>query len=247
MHVTHDSASSVTVHIATTPGEAPFWLVFGQSLDSGWHATANGHSLGKAVLVNGYANGWLVTPPAGGGPVTVSLTFAPQRIVNLALLVSALGILLAIALAFMRPRRSWAAVETDVALPLQPSVSSPFEPAGWRPHPAAAVAAVATAGVLAGVVVAPAVGAGVAVALALVLWRPRWRALLSIGAVALLAFSTLYVLQLQVRYRFPTKIEWPEHFDKVALIPWAALALLCVDATLELLAARRRNRHGPSG
>jgi hypothetical protein len=235
------------MRIATTPGTGPFWLVFGQSLDSGWHASADGHSLGKAVLVNGYANGWLVTPPAGGGPVTVHLTFAPQRIVNLALLLSALGILLAVALAFTRPRRSWAAVETDVALPLQPGVTSPWEPLGWRPRPPVAVASVVAAGVLAGVVIAPAVGAGVAVALGLVLWRPRWRGLLSIGAVALLAVSTLYVLQLQLRYRFPTKIEWPEHFDKVALIPWAALALLCVDATLELLAARRRNRRGPPG
>jgi arabinofuranan 3-O-arabinosyltransferase len=247
VHVTHNSASSVTMRIATTPGAAPFWLVFGQSLDTGWHASANGHSLGKPVLVNGYANGWLVTPPAGGGPITVSLTFAPQRIVNLALLLSALGILLAIALALIRPHRSWAAVDTDVALPLQPSVTSPWAPVGWRPRPAVAVATVATAGLLSGLVIAPAVGVGVAVAVGLVLWRPRWRALLSIGAVALLAVSTLYVLQLQVRYRFPTKIEWPEHFDKVALIPWAALALLCVDATLEVLAARRRDRHGPSG
>jgi hypothetical protein len=200
------------------------------------------------VLVNGYANGWLVTPPAAGGPVTVNLTFAPQRIVNLALLLSALGILLAIALAFTRPRTSWAAADTDVALPVEPSIASPWEPIGWRPHPAVAVAAVVVTGVLAGLVIAPAVGAGVGAALAVVLWRPRWRSLLSIGAVGLLAISTLYVLQLQVRYRFPTKIEWPEHFDKVALIPWAALALLCVDATLEVIAARRRRGpNGPSG
>jgi hypothetical protein len=53
----------------------------------------------------------------------------------------------------------------------------------------------------------------------------------------------LYVLQLQVRYRFPTKIEWPEHFDKVALVPWAALALLVIDAAFELR-SRRRDR-GP--
>jgi hypothetical protein len=247
VHVTNNSASSVSMRIGTTAGSGPFWLVFGQSLNSGWHARANGHSLGKAVLVNGYANGWLITPPAGGGPVTVSLTFAPQRIVNLALLLSALGILLAITLAFTRPRRSWAVADSDVALPQQPVMASPLEPVGWRPRAAGAVVAVGLAGVLAGLVIAPAVGAGVAVALGLVLWRPRWRGLLSIGAVGLLAVATLYVMQLQVRYRFPTKIEWTAHFDKVALIPWAALALLCVDATLEVLAARRRGRRGSSG
>jgi hypothetical protein len=92
---------------------------------------------------------------------------------------------------------------------------------------------------VAGVVIAPAVGGGVAAALALVALRPRWRAVLSLGSVVLLAGSTLYVLQLQVRYRFPTKIEWPEHFDRVALIPWAAVALLFVDALLEVLTHRR--------
>ena len=44
-----------------TPGE-PFWLVLGQSHNVGWTATADGDDLGEPVLVDGFANGWLVTP-----------------------------------------------------------------------------------------------------------------------------------------------------------------------------------------
>ena len=48
-----------------TPGK-PFWLVLGQSLSPGWAAKATGlGSLGKPQLVDGYANGWLITPDVG--------------------------------------------------------------------------------------------------------------------------------------------------------------------------------------
>jgi len=216
--------------------------VFGQSQNSGWRASVHGRSLGAPVVVNGYANGWLVTPPAGGGPVTVALRFAPQHLVDLALLASALGLVLSLLLALTRPARQWAvpAERTDVIdLPAEASITSPFDPSGWRPSPRVAVVTTVCGGLLAAAVIAPAVGAGVALALALVLWRPRARPLLGVGSLVLLSGSVLYVLQLQVRYRFPTKIEWPEHFDRVALVPWAALALLLADAVFELWSHRR--------
>jgi hypothetical protein len=238
LRVTHQSASSVTVATTTKAGQAPFWLVFGQSQDNGWRATVQGHSLGKPVVVNGFANGWLVTPPAGGGPLTVMLTFTPQRVVNVALIISGFGILLCLGLALRRvPAR---AAVSGIDLPDAPAWASPFEPSRWRPSAPVAAATVIVAGVVSAIVIAPAVGLGIALATALVFWRPTWRAILGVGSVVLLGGSVLYVLQLQVRYRFPTKIEWPEHFDKVALIPWAAVALLALDALFELLGRRRR-------
>ena len=242
VRVTTQSATSVTAKVTTTAGQGPFWLVFGQSQNSGWRATVRGRSLGSPVLVNGYANGWLVTPPPGGGPVTVTLTFAPQRVVDIALLLSAFGLVLCLLLSLTRPVRRWAvaAERTDaIDLPAEASIASPLDPSGWRPRPRVAIATVIGAGLLGATVIAPAVGAGIAVAVALVVWRPRARPLLGVGSVVILAGSILYVLQLQVRYRFPTKIEWPEHFDRVALLPWAALALLLADAAFELWSHRR--------
>jgi hypothetical protein len=165
------------------------------------------------------------------------LTFTPQRVVNLALFISAVGILLCLGLALTRvPSR---AVASAVDLPDAPAMASPLEASRWRPTAPVAVATVVLAGVMAGIVIAPTVGIGIALAAGLVLWRPTWRALLGVGSVVLLGGSVLYVLQLQVRYRFPTKIEWPAHFDKVALIPWAAVGLLALDALFELLGRRR--------
>jgi hypothetical protein len=236
LHVAHQSATSATVTTTTAPGQGPFWLVFGQSQDKGWKATVKGHSLGTPVVVNGYANGWLVTPPANGGPLTVVLTFTPQHVVNVALLVSALGILLCLGLALFTGARRVVAGADEA-----PVLVSPMEASAWRPRPSVAVATAVVAGIVGGVVIAPLAGVGLGAAAALVLWRPQWRAVLTVGSVALLAGSVLYVLQLQVRYRFPTKIEWPEHFDKVALVPWVALGLLLLSAVFEY-AGRRRDR-----
>lgn len=90
----------------------PFWLVMGQSIDAGWHASVSGGpSLGAPTLVDGFANGWVVDPAhlAGavhGGTMTVTLTFAPQRVVWVALAVSLLGMLAAVAVAVV-PDRRW--------------------------------------------------------------------------------------------------------------------------------------------
>ena len=60
-----------------TPGK-PFWLVLGQSLSPGWQAKADGiGSLGKPQLVDGYANGWLITPKSSD--FDVSLDWTPQK------------------------------------------------------------------------------------------------------------------------------------------------------------------------
>ena len=58
-----------------TPGE-PFWLVLGQSFNSGWSASIDGEGIGDPELVDGFANGWQVVPDADS--FVVDLRFAPQ-------------------------------------------------------------------------------------------------------------------------------------------------------------------------
>ena len=80
----------------------PSWLVLGESFDTGWTATCDGHSLGASQVIDGYANGWLA--PAGCRNVT--FTFAPQNGVNRSYVISAVVIvLLALLLIFTRPPR----------------------------------------------------------------------------------------------------------------------------------------------
>jgi len=70
-------------------------LVFLQSYDPGWRlvVSGNGSSVSSHVVVNGFANGWLVN---GSGNVPWELVYAPQRafiasyIVGIVLLVSAI-------------------------------------------------------------------------------------------------------------------------------------------------------------
>ena len=66
----------------------PFWLVLGESLNAGWEATGpGGRSFGAPQLIDGYANGWYVTPQRSGTFI-VTLQFAPQRIVTPAVIAS---------------------------------------------------------------------------------------------------------------------------------------------------------------
>ena len=68
----------------------PFWFVLGQSASAGWEARADGATLGERQTVDGFANGWLVTPD-GAGTVTIDLDWRPQRTVRWGILVSAVA------------------------------------------------------------------------------------------------------------------------------------------------------------
>ncbi len=98
VHVTNDSADSMDAFVTGARTGQPFWLVLGQSQTPGWTASVDGVDLGPPTLIDGYANGWRIDPTVQA--MHVSLQFAPQRVVNGALLVSALAALVCLFLAF---------------------------------------------------------------------------------------------------------------------------------------------------
>ncbi|MCL6094880.1 MAG: alpha-(1-_3)-arabinofuranosyltransferase [Actinobacteria bacterium] len=109
VHVSNHSATSMTVHI--TGARQPFFLVLGESINPGWQATlSNGTSLGKPVLIDGFANGYYVSRNIlaryPNGSLTVVLRWTPQRVVDIALFISGLATLVCLALA-IRPSRKW--------------------------------------------------------------------------------------------------------------------------------------------
>src|SRR5205085_10409008 len=60
--VVSNGDTKMRVHVGAAT--QPFWLVLGESQSRGWHAhVVHGGDLGPSQLVDGYANGWLVTPP----------------------------------------------------------------------------------------------------------------------------------------------------------------------------------------
>ncbi len=88
--MTHNGDTKMRVHVDAAT--KPFWLVLGESQSPGWHArVVGGHDLGPSQLVDGYANGWLVTPPASGA-FDVVFEWTPQRQVRTAIWLSLLGV-----------------------------------------------------------------------------------------------------------------------------------------------------------
>jgi hypothetical protein len=120
VRVTSQGRTSATARV--TGASEPFELVLGQSVNAGWQAVAHpgpgapagSHpvSLGSPTLVDGFANGWSVNAAqlaavgsSGGAPFTVTLTWAPQRAIWLALGLSAAGLVLCLVLVVLPRRR----------------------------------------------------------------------------------------------------------------------------------------------
>lgn len=101
--VTASSVDRTSVRARVEADGQPFWFVLAQSASAGWSVDVDGGSVGPRTLVDGYADGWVVTPD-GAGPVTVRLTWTPQRTVWIAMAVSLLTLLLAAAILVRTPR-----------------------------------------------------------------------------------------------------------------------------------------------
>ncbi len=108
VHVT--SKTATTMQLRVSKATAPFDLILGQSVNSGWTASVKGvGGLGQPVLIDGFANGWTVTGAdlakvGPSGSFDVTLRWTPQTRVNVALIVSALTILLCLLLSYLPER-----------------------------------------------------------------------------------------------------------------------------------------------
>ena len=227
------------------PGK-PFWLVLGQSLSPGWTASAAGiGDLGQPRLVDGYANGWLVTAPNPSFDVT--MTWTPQTRVWISLALSAVALLGCLLLAlwpFRRRRANRLDAEPDDQ-PL-PDVISPLARGDGGARPLTVAATAIGTGLLTGLVITPLAGVIVGALTALAFVLQRGRALLRLGAVACLLISAAYVVELQWHYGLPLNGSWPATFSKVATISWLAVGLLAADVVVEMV-QRSRGRHGQQG
>lgn len=205
------------------PGQ-PFWFVFGQSHNDGWQALVDGSDMGPSKLVDGFANGWLIDPPSD--EFEIVLRFKPQRRVNVALGVSAVGVLVTIALAALgRPR-----LRLDViAAPPQAVDNSLTHYEGLKPSlPVSLAAAVGTGliGLIFGNLVI-ALGLGL---VTLVGTRVR-RARIPIALLpaALLGLAATYVVVWQIRHGIRPGMEWVAELERAH--PVALASVLAVPLT----------------
>ena len=189
------------------------------------------------MLIDGYANGWKIGAIPAGQVVPVSFVWTPQHVINIAEVLSLLGLLACVVLCAWPPRRRTRRRELAwVAPTLDDPLAYEGEERSWR---RAALPAVAL-GLVLGFFASPFGGLG-AFALALVglRWR-RTRVLSFLGAAGAIALAGLVTAFLQHRHAYPWEIRWPQHFSWAHVLGWAALVFLVVDTTIETLRIRLR-------
>jgi hypothetical protein len=198
----------------------PFWLVLGESANDGWEATASSGSVGARQQVNGFANGWLVTPSAAG-TMELALRWTPQRFVWLGLAASVVAVLACLALMVVPwcRRRNADVVGTDPeeSLANAPGLRSPFGYLGSMPSATALTVLGVGAGVATALFSRPWIGVVVGIATVVAARVARGRILLTAGAPLALALARI------------------TQFDDLA---WLAVALLAADLVTAWVRAR---------
>jgi len=231
--------SKTSRDLVAAASPSPFWLVLGESFSDGWRLSSDAIEVPAApVLVDGYANGWLIDPAGHEGELSLHLEWTPQRIVRIGLLVSLLAVFLCLALAW-RGRRDEGTGEAAVHL---------VDPRGGLAvtgnRTAAMVGVVVAVGAWSNLPAWPVAAPLLGVTMGLVLAGRCWRRILPLLATVLMATAALMVVIDQVRFRYPRDFIWPTFFDQYHVI--GVLAVLCTLAeAIRTLLARRAVR--PAG
>lgn len=202
---------------------APFWLVLDQSHNEGWALDIDGATVDGPRPIDGHAAGWYVEPE-GPGTLEASIRWAPQRAVDIGLLLSLVGVLVCLVLVVRAPRR------------VRPVVPIPGPELGWRPTVRAGPLFVVGTGLLTAVFVHP--FAAVPAAAAVVVAR-RWPLAGRLLPFALVSFAAAQVLVLQVRRDHVAAFNWPQHFGGAHVAALLGVVLLAV-----LAVAERSDRSG---
>jgi len=260
--VTSQSATTIHVRLTGVRTNSPaFHLVLGESENKGWAAGVDGgRSLGPPELIDGFGNGWTVTPSELAGHIqsgTASLTiqWTPQEVVWLSLGISGAAFAASAAIAFWpsvlglertaerraasRSRRRRTAIALDEERPKLTLGLVHFEArAGWL---TGLLLAAALGGVLAAVTrpwIGVAVGGGAAVSM----FVRRGRGLLTWTSVGLAVAAGLVVVLDQAKHPTAPGPTWAPTFGTAAFLAWAAVSVLAADAVVEV--ARKRPWRG---
>jgi hypothetical protein len=244
VHVTDDGRTRQQIQVTGARPDRPFWLVLGESYSRGWEADGDAAVPAGSTLVDGYANGWQVTPSQASFGLT--LRWTPQTWVWIGLAVSAVTILVCVGLIVWRRRRRHVDAVGAAAFDGPVSFASPAARGSGVVGTRAAVAGAVSAGVVGAALarwwIDVLLGGLVFAALA----RPRLRVVLAVGAPVSVAVVAAFVVVQQYRYRYPYEFFWVEHFDRISDVAWLAVLLLAADAFVELVRVRRRPSYPPS-
>jgi hypothetical protein len=226
--VVDDGHDRSTVRVSGATPDEPFWLVLGQSHNPGWTATIDGDALGEPALVDGFANGWLVTPDSS--TFEVAMRFAPQQRVNVAIVVSLVSALVCLALLIRRPRT---VVNAPSSLAEPYSSVLAFRYDGALPTRRVAVWTGLGVGALGLLFAGPAVGAGLGLVAGIGARHETFRRYLLLASPIALGLCALYVLYIQARHAPPPSFDWPIEVRRPHPVGWLAVLLLVADVIVD--------------
>ncbi|MDE0804365.1 MAG: alpha-(1-_3)-arabinofuranosyltransferase family protein, partial [Acidimicrobiales bacterium] len=234
VEVLAESDATVRVAISGARVDEPFWLVLGQSFNAGWEILEDGVVSDPTVLVDGYANGFLVTPTSEDFEVT--MRFVPQNRVEIGLLLSVVGALatLGIAVGSTRPGG-------PVPIPLQEPLRR-IRALSWEgalPTRRDAVMVGVGAGLVGLLVANPLIGLLIGVLSGFATRREGWRVAFTVLPAALLAVAGLYVVATQFRNEVGPGLHWPMDTGRLHTLGLAAVVLLAIDVVIDAVWARR--------
>jgi len=229
----HTSRTDLIVGVGRS--DMPVWLVLGQSLNDGWSLRdEEGVDHGPPTLVDGYANGWLISPDRESA--TYRLRWMPQRTVWAALYWSLATALICLAIA-VRGRMDTG--PPDIGRPAFVAPIRRRRLLGFRPALAIGLAVGAFA--VLNLPTWPVAGAVIGVVTALGLAGRLPHRLTPALAVASMSVAAGLIAIEQIRFRHPRDFVWPLFFDQYHVV--GVLAILCLaGAAVEALLEYRVRR-----
>jgi arabinofuranan 3-O-arabinosyltransferase len=237
VEVLDDDHDRATVRVTGATPDEPFWLVLGQSHNPGWTATIDGEGLGEPGLVDGFANGWRVTP--GSSTFEVDMRFAPQRRVDIAIVLSIAAALVCLVLLTRRPRTAVTA-PSSLAEPYSSVLAFRYD--GALPTRRLAVWTGVGVGLAGMVFAGPVVGVALGVAAGIGARHETFRRYLLLASPAALALCGLYVLYIQTRWSPQPSFDWPIEMRRPHPLGWLAVLVLVADVIVDRVwQARRTN------
>jgi arabinofuranan 3-O-arabinosyltransferase len=226
--------TNLEAEVAGTRPGTPFWVLLGQSHDSGWDILDTDAQVDGPHLVNGYANGFLVTSAARD--VTLQLRYLPQNRVDVALLISVVATLLVAGLALSRP----ASIRPPVPAQQEPLRRlRAFTYEGALPTRRDAVVVAVVGGVGGTLLAGPVVGAVLAALGGYATRREGWRLGFTLVPALLLVAAVGGIVLSQIDDGVPHSVDWPAQFATWHRVALAAVLLLALDTMIER--AWRRN------